>query len=108
MCRVCLYGKLVLPWMRPHLVRDLVPWGVLTCTNEYPCARGLRQRCQCPYSQLCNNPYPSGPRGMAYGRVWVLIEGGSTENELWEMENCTTYVFWCYRLCTSILRNLNN
>ena len=28
---------------------------------------------------------------MAYGRVWVLIEGGSTENELWEMENCMCF-----------------
>ena len=31
------------------------------------------------------------PRGMVYRRVWVLIEGGSAENELWEMENCMCF-----------------
>lgn len=37
------------------------------------------------------------PRGMAYGRGWVLIEAGSTENELREMEICM-----CFQLYMSM------
>ena len=39
---------------------------------------------KCTVDSVTTHTPRDRPRGMAYGRVWVLIEAGSTENELWK------------------------